>query len=77
MNTINITKMNEVQTFEKKFVANVTIGGAKKFDHITPIIKQLKKNINLDICTATFKILIGNSPIQFNTFFTVHDATNT
>ena len=39
--TTNIIKLNEVQNIQN-FVAKVAIGGAKKIDHVTPIIQQLR-----------------------------------
>ncbi len=46
------------------FAAKVAIGGAKKFDHATPIIQELgwlkieEKHV-LDTCTVVFKIING------------------
>ncbi len=64
------------------FAAKVAIGGAKKFDHATPIIIQelgllkIEEKYVLDTCTVVFKIINGYYNKWFKDFKTVHEITN-
>ena len=53
-------QMDRVQKLEN-FAAKVAYGGARKYDHVTPIYKELKwlrmqDKVELDICTFTYLI---------------------
>ncbi len=62
------------------FAAKVAIGGAKKFDHVTPIIQELdwlkleEKHV-LDTCIVVLKVLTGYFDKWFTDFKTVNDIT--
>ncbi len=57
------------------------MGGARKFDHLTPIIqkpgwlKVIEKH-KFDKCTVVFKILNGFYPAWYKKFLTVQEARN-
>ena len=57
------------------------MGGARKFDHVTPIIQKLGwlkiiEKHKLDTCTTVFKILNDYYPVWYKKFLTVHEVTN-
>ncbi len=57
------------------------MGGARKFDHVTPIIQKLGwlkviEKHKFDTCTVVFKILNGFYPACYKKFLTVHEARN-
>ena len=78
--TTNTTQLDRVQKLQN-FAAKVAIGGARKYDHVSPIIKQLKwlkikeKNI-YDTCIMVFKILNHNFPSWLISFQTVNEIRN-
>ena len=62
-NHILLTNVQKVQNF----AAKVAIGGAKKYDHVSPIIKDLqwlkiKQKHEFEVCTIMYKILRGFFP---------------
>lgn len=76
-NSTIIYKVHKLQNF----AAKVAMGGARKFDHVTPIILKLKwlkiiEKYKLDICTTVLKILHGYYPILYKRFLTVQEARN-
>lgn len=76
--TTNSTQVAKIQKLQN-FAAKVANGGAKKYDHVTPILNDLgwlrmTQKHELDICTTTFKILTGFYPTWFKTFSTVRDT---
>ena len=49
------------------FAAKIAYGGARKYDHVTPIMKSLQwmdieNKIVFDICTFTFKVINQTAP---------------
>ncbi len=79
LGTANQTVLNAAQKLQN-FAAKVAISGAKKYDHVTPIIKQLKwvkvkRQYQLVTCTAVFKTLNDFYPIWLK-FPSVRDVTN-
>ena len=78
--TTNTTIIKKVQKLQN-FAAKLAMGGARKFDHVTPIMQKLRwmkiqEKYKLDTCTAVFKILNGYYPIWYKKFLTVHEVTN-
>ncbi len=78
--TTNQAIINNVQKLQN-YAAKVATGGTKKFDHVTPIFKELKwmrikEKYEYDTYTTVFKILNGYHPLWFKTFSTVHDKTS-
>ncbi len=78
--TTNQTILNAAQKLQN-FAAKVAISGAKKYDHVTPIMKELKwikvkEQHQLVTCTAVFKTLNDFDPIWFKQFPSVRDVTN-
>jgi len=75
--TTSNTQLDRVQKLQN-FAAKVVVGGARKYDHVSPIIKQLKwlkikeKNI-YDTCVMVFKILNHSFPSWVISFQTVGD----
>ncbi len=59
--TTNITIINDVQKL-KNFAARVAIGGIRKYDHITPALKELgwlkvnEKHL-FDTCSLVSKVI--------------------
>ena len=59
-------QLDRVQKVQN-FAAKVAFGGARKYDHVTPIFKDLqwmdvKSKITFDICTFTFKVISNMLP---------------
>ena len=59
-----MTTKEQISRVQKahNFAAKIAYGDAKKYDHVTPILKDLEwmnieNKINFDICTFTYKIL--------------------
>lgn len=78
--TTNQTIMKKVQKLQN-FAARVAIGGAKKYDHVTPIIQELgwikvKDKHRMDICTTVFKVLNEFYPVWYKKFPTINESTN-
>ena len=78
--TTNLTVINKVQKLQN-FAAKVAMGGARKFDHVTPIIQKLgwlriSDKHKLETCTTVFKILNNYYPTWYKKFLTVNEATN-
>ncbi len=77
--TTNATLLNNVQKLQN-FAAKVAVGGARKCDHVSPIIKELKwlkikeKHV-FDTCTTMFKTMHGCYPEWLSSFETVNEAT--
>ncbi len=64
--TTNATLLNNVQKLQN-FAAKVAVGGARKYDHVSPIIKELrwlkiKEKHVFDTCTNMFKTMYGSYP---------------
>ncbi len=65
--TTNATLMSNVQKLQN-FAAKVVVGGARKYDHVSIIIKELKwlkikeKHV-LDTCTTIFKTMHDSYPL--------------
>ena len=64
-----ITTREQLDRVQKvqNFAAKVAFGGARKYDHVTPILKELqwmdiKSKITFDICTFTFKVISNMLP---------------
>ena len=75
----NDSLMNNVQKLQN-FAAKVAVGCPRKYDHVTPIIKELKwlkvkeKHI-LDTCTTVYKAVNGFYPDWFLRFPKVSENT--
>ncbi len=75
----NATLLNNVQKLQN-FAAKVAVGGARKYDHISPIIEELKwvkikeKHV-FDMCTTMLKTTHGSYPEWLLSFKTVIEAT--
>ena len=59
-----MTTKQQLEKIQKlqNFAAKIAIGGARKYDHVTPILKELKwvnieNKILYDICTFTYKVI--------------------
>ncbi len=64
--TTNIMQLKRVQNLEN-FAAKVTIGGASKFDHATPILNKLqflstRQKVIYEQCLTSFKIMNNRLP---------------
>ena len=75
-----MTTMEQVERVQKlqNFAARVAHGETRKYDHITPIMKELKwlkmeNKIILDICIFTYKICNNMLPNWLFTFPTIQD----
>ena len=71
----NATQIQRVQKLQN-FAAKVADGSARKFDHVTPIIKELKwlkieNQYHCNICCLVFKVLSDKLPEWFLTLPTV------
>ena len=75
----NETLLHNVQKLQN-FAAKVAVGCSRKYDHVTPIIKELKwlkvkeKHI-LDKCTTVYKTVNGFYPDFYLKFPTVRENT--
>ncbi len=72
-----LCKAQKIQNFADK----VAVGGARKYDHVSPFIKELKwlkikEKYTFDICTTVYKILRRFYPEGFLSFRSVNDVTN-
>ena len=78
--TCNETIIHNVQKLQN-FAAKVAVGGARKYDHVTPFFNELKwlkvkqKHL-LDVCTTVYKAVRGTSPDWLLSFRTIQDITN-
>ncbi len=77
--TTNATFLNNVQKLQN-FAAKVAVGGARKYDHVSPIIKELewlkiKGKYVFDTCATIFKTIHGSYPEWLLSFETVNEAT--
>ncbi len=77
--TSNTTLLSNVQKLQN-FAAKVAVGGARKYDHVSPIIKKLKwlkikEKHALNTCTTIFKTMHGSYPEWLLSFKTVNEAT--
>ncbi len=77
--TTNATLLNNVQKLQN-FAAKVAVGGARKYDHVSPIIKELrwlkiKEKHAFDTCTSMFKTVHGSYPEWLLSFKTVNEVT--
>ena len=65
----------------QNFAAKVAVGGARKYDHVSPFLKELKwlrvkeKHV-FDICTTVYKVIRKFYPEDFLCFRSVNDVTN-
>ncbi len=71
--TTNLTVINKTQKLQN-FAAKLAMGGARKFDHASPIIQKLGwlkiiEKYKLETCTTVFKILNGFHPDWYKKFF--------
>ena len=80
--TTNETLLKKVQKMQN-FAAKVAIGGAKKYDHVSPILTELqwlkiKQKHEFLNCTTMYKILRGFYPewLFTHSFKTVQEVTN-
>ena len=78
--TANSTILKRAQKLQN-FAAKVAHGGARKYDHATPILQELgwlkiKEKHRLDICINVYKIVESHYPPWFKTFPTVQSVTN-
>ncbi len=77
--TTNATLLSNLQKLQN-FAAKVAVGRARKYDHVSPIIKELKwlkikeKHV-FDTCTTTFKTIHGSYPEWLLSFKTIKEAT--
>ncbi len=77
--TTNATLLNNVQKLQN-FAAIVAVRGARKYDRVFPILKELKwlkikeKHVS-DTCTTMFKAMQGSYPEWLLSFKTVNEAT--
>ncbi len=77
--TTNATLLNNVQKLEN-FAAKVAVDGARKYDKVSTIIKELrslkiKEKHVFDTCTAMFKTMHSSYPEWLLSFKTVNEAT--
>ncbi len=77
--TTNATLLDNVQKLQN-FAAKVAVGGARKYDHVSPIIKELrwlkiKEKHVFYTCTTMFKTMHGSYPEWLLSFETVNEAT--
>ena len=77
----NKTLIHIVQKLQN-FAAKVVAGGARKYDHVTPIIKELewltvKDKYYLEKCTTVYKSMNGLYPDWYLNLSTVRDNTTT
>ena len=75
----NETLLHNVQKIQN-FAAKVAVGCSRKYDHVTPIIKELKwlkikQKHTLDICTTVYKAVNGFYPNWYLKFPTVRENT--
>ena len=75
-----ITTKEQIDKVQKlqNFAARVAHGGVRKFDHVTPVIKELKwlkieNKIVFDICIFTYKICHNMLPNWLFSFPINHD----
>ena len=65
----------------QNFAAKIVYGGLKKFDHVSPVFKELKwlnieNMITYDICVFMFKILNSLLPSWLFSFLSVREVNN-
>lgn len=77
----NKTLIHTVQKLQN-FAAKVVTGGARKYNHVTPIIKELewltvKDKYCLEKCTTVYKSMNGLYPDWYLKLSTVRDNTTT
>ena len=75
--TTNRTQLQKVQKLQN-FAARVAVGGVRKYDHITPTIRELQwlkieQKCDYDICIMVFKILRNKLPSWLITLRTVSE----
>ena len=76
----NDTQLCKAQKLQN-FAAKVAVGGARKYDRVSPFFKELqwlrvKEKCIFDICTTVYKVLRGCYPEGFLSFSSVNDVTN-
>ncbi len=76
----NVTLLCKAQKLQN-LAAKVAVGGAKKYDHVSPFFKELKwlrvkEKYTFDIWTTVNKILRRFYPEGFFSFRSVNDVTN-
>ncbi len=77
--TTNTTLLQKVQKIQN-FAARVSIGGMKKYDHVSPAFRELgwlkvKQRYVFAICVAMYKFLKGIYPHWLKSFLTVQNVT--
>lgn len=75
----NVTLIHRIQKVQN-FAAKVAIGGARKYDHVTPIMKELqwlkiKDKYILEKCSLVYKVINGLYPEWYLHFSTVREHT--
>ncbi len=75
----NVTLIHKIQ--KKKIAAKVAFGGARKYDHVTPLMKNLqwlgiKNKYILEKCSMVYKAINGLYPEWFLQFPTVREHTD-
>ena len=70
--------MHKAQKLQN-FAAKVALGGSRKYDHVTPIIKKLqwlkmKEKCVYDTCVTVYKILMKLYPEWLITFQTINQT---
>ena len=75
----NKTQMEKAQKLQN-FAAKVAVGGAKKFDHVSPIFDKLgwlrlEKKTFMDICVMVFKSKQGLIPDWLFPFNSINQVT--
>ena len=78
--TTNTSLLQKVQKIQN-FAARITIGGLRKYDHVSPAFIELrwlkvKQRYLFDICVAMYKSLKGIYPHWLQSFSTVQNATS-
>ena len=78
-----ITTKEQLQRVQKiqNFAAKIVHGGLRKYDHVSPIIKDLKwlnvnNKITYDICVFMYKILNSLLPNWLFSFLSVREVNN-
>ena len=76
-----MTAKHQIDRVQKlqNFAAKIAVGGARKYDHVTPILKELgwmkiHQKICYDICVTVFKALNKKFPQWLLSFPTVNDV---
>lgn len=78
-----ITTKQQIERVQRlqNFAAKVAVGGARKFDHVSPIIEELEwlkidKKILYDICIMVYNVVKHHLPCWLFTLPTVQEVNN-